>query len=30
MIIELEDKLTASIHLSNLQDQINNVRQTDF
>ncbi|CAD8122608.1 unnamed protein product [Paramecium sonneborni] len=30
MIIELEDKLTASIHLSNLQDQINAVRQSDF
>ncbi|CAD8200726.1 unnamed protein product [Paramecium pentaurelia] len=30
MIIELEDKLTASIHLSNLQDQINGVIQSDF
>ncbi|CAK61657.1 unnamed protein product (macronuclear) [Paramecium tetraurelia] len=30
MIIELEDKLTASIHLSNLQDQINGVLQSDF
>ncbi|CAD8196598.1 unnamed protein product [Paramecium octaurelia] len=30
MIIELEDKLTASIHLSNLQDQINAVPQSDF